>query len=181
MINRILVTLLFLCSLNLSAQELITGDFELVNHHGEKVTQASYRGKYRLVFFGFTSCPIICPTTMFDISRTLQQLGPQAKQIQTIFITIDPLTDTVDRLSRYVNAFDINVDGLTGSIEQIAKAANAFNASYGRAKSETTDSEDIYHSAYIYLMDPEGKFIDLFGYGTSPRKMAKEIRKVLSG
>lgn len=181
MINRTLVSLLFLCSLTISAQELITGKFELVNHHGNKVTQASYNGKYRLVFFGFTSCPIICPTTLFDISQTLQLLGPQSQQIQPIFITIDPKTDTVDRLRSYVTAFDINVVGLTGSKAQIAKAASAFNVSYGRSKSKNNDLGDVYHSAYIYLMSPSGQFIDLFGYGTPPQKMAKEISKVLSG
>jgi cytochrome oxidase Cu insertion factor (SCO1/SenC/PrrC family) len=152
---------------------VISGNFRLVEHTGRAVDKHSYDGKLRLVFFGFTNCPLICPTTMAEVARVLRLLEPSEDKVQVLFITIDPEVDTVERLAEYVPAFHPAIIGLTGSEQQIHAAANGFNTIYG--KSEGVNAE-IFHSSYLYLMDSEGEFIDVFGYGTHADTIAKTVR-----
>ena len=131
---------------------LPTGEFSMINHRGEAVTEATYNGSYRLVFFGFTQCPLICPTTMTDIVMTLKLLGDQAELIQPLFITVDPDRDTVEVLSPYVAAFHPRMVGLTGTEEQVAKTAKAFNVVYGyQREDESSAVYDVYHSASVVM------------------------------
>lgn len=158
-----------------------SGRFALVDHQGNAVSERSYDGKFRLVFFGFTQCPIICPTTIFDITQALKQIDAFEMHIQPIFITIDPERDTVETLAPYITAFRSNLVGLTGSPEQIRAAAKAFNVVYGH----TEDDEDsnlytLYHTANIYLMGRNGEFLDLFGQGTSPDTIAERLAHALA-
>lgn len=158
------------------AVETVSGRFELIDHDGRSVTEASYHGKYRLVFFGFTRCPVICPTTMFEVTRALKMLGDRADRVQPLFITIDPGNDTVDVVASYVEHFHPSVVGLTGSHQQIAAVAESFNVAYGGVED---GSEEIYHSTYLYLMNEDGSFLDVFGYGAKAATIIEALDKVL--
>lgn len=160
------------------ATDTVSGRFELVDQHGKTVTEASYEGRLRLVFFGFTRCPVICPTTMIEVSRLMNDLGERSSQVQPIFITIDPNNDTTEMLASYVSHFHPAVAGLTGTQEQIATAAKSFNVTYGGTSGDAQDAE-IYHSSYLYLMDRDGSFIDVFGYGAKAATIMDELEKYL--
>ncbi len=179
--NTILATIVLgvLCvaGRNVPADEPVTGRFALTDHHGNAVTEASYDGRYRLVFFGFTRCPVICPTTMLEVSRVMNRLGDRSERVQPLFITIDPDNDTVDVVADYVGHFHPSVVGLTGDPRQIAAAAEAFNVTYGGTDD---DSTEIYHSSYLYLMDEDGSFLDVFGYGAKAETIVEAIDDYLS-
>lgn len=160
------------------AQELISGEFQLIDHRGNLVSKANYNGKLRLVFFGFTECVAICPTTMAQVARVMKLLDDQSYHVQPIFITIDPQNDNILRLSGYVTAFHPAIVGLTGNAQQIDLAAKGFNATYGRHKAES-NADSFYHSAFLYLMDREGEFLHLFGYGTSAKTIVEKVRHYL--
>lgn len=160
------------------AADTVTGHFELVDHHGQTVTEASYEGRLRLVFFGFTRCPVICPTTMVEVTRVMGQLGERSGQVQPIFISIDPDNDTTDVVASYVGHFHPAVVGLTGTREQIANAARSFNVTYGGTNVGAQDVE-IYHSSYLYLMDRDGGLIDIFGYGAKAATIIDKLEKYL--
>lgn len=164
------------------ADDVISGKFNLIDHHGNPVSESSYPGKLKLVFFGFTNCPVVCPTTMADVARVERLLGERSHQLQVLFITIDPEYDTVSRLATYVAAFNPSIVGLTGSTQQIKQAAKGFNATYGRTPvSGMTGESEIFHSTYLYLMDSEGKLVDLIGYGTRPAVIVEKISQYLQG
>lgn len=167
-------------SFNCLAKEVVPGNFNLIDHHGKPVSERSYAGKLQLVFFGFTHCPVVCPTTLADIARVEQLLGERSHQLQPLFITIDPEHDTVSHLAAYVAAFDSSVVGLTGSAQQIKQAAESFNVTYGRSPVTGLPGEsEIFHSTYLYLMDSDGKFVELIGYGTRPAVIVEKISPYL--
>ena len=151
----------------------ITGKFSLVNHHGEQVTEKTYSGTLKLVFFGFTQCPIVCPTTMADISAALTLLAGQSEQVSPLFITIDPENDTSSALADYLQFFHPRIVGLTGTSEAISDTAKNFNVTYGKANNE------IYHTTYLYIFDHEGEFLDVIGYGTAGKEIARQLRAYL--
>jgi len=163
-----------------SGKALIGGPFELTDHTGKSVSEQSYRGKLMLVFFGFTHCPDICPADLQVISSALDMIGDKAADVQPLFITIDPERDTQENLAAYMAHFHKNIRGLYGSKEQIARAAKAYRIYYKRI--EDTDSPDDYtmdHTAFMYLMDRNGKYLTHFPYGTSPEKVAETLKKSL--
>jgi protein SCO1 len=124
---------------------------------GTAVTEQSYRGKWLVIYFGYTFCPDVCPTTMMEIAGALKALGPRAEAVQAIFITVDPQRDTPNVLNEYLKSFDPRLIGLTGTPAQIAAAAKAFHVFYER--NDTGDGSYLYdHSAFIYLVNPDGKF-----------------------
>ncbi len=172
--------LLVMSLTNAHASETVSGRFELTNHHNATVTEASYNGKYRLVFFGFTRCPVVCPTTMIEVTRVMNELGERAKRVQPIFITIDPENDTVDALASYVRHFHPSVVGLTGDNQQIADAAKSFNVTFGGTDGSGDDSSEIYHSSYLYLMNEDGSFLDVFGYGAKAETIIETLDNYLS-
>ena len=131
--------------------------FALRAPNGNAVTEQSYRGKWLLVYFGYTFCPDVCPTTMMEIAGALKALGPRADAVQAIFITVDPQRDTPNVLNEYLKSFDPRLIGLTGTQAQIAAAAKAFHVFYER--NDNGDGSYQYdHSAFIYLVNPDGKF-----------------------
>jgi protein SCO1/2 len=164
-----------------SGVALVGGPFELVSHKGARVTDKNFRGKYMLVSFGYTYCPDVCPTELQVISAALDELGDKAKDIQPIFITVDPERDTVATLAQYMASFHPSYIGLTGSPDAIAKAAKAYRAYY--AKSENKGGEDYLmdHSSIIYLMDKEGTFLKHFSYGTDAHALATAIEEAIDG
>ncbi|HSA67706.1 MAG TPA: SCO family protein [Methyloceanibacter sp.] len=163
-----------------SGTALIGGPFSLVGTDGKPVTDRDFRGRYMLIFFGFTHCPDICPAELQVIAQALDQLGDKAKKVVPIFITLDPERDTPEAMTNYVKSFGGNFVGLTGSPEAIAAAAKAYRVSY--AKVENKDSPGGYsvdHSALVYLLDPDGRYVTHFSYGLSSEQMAEKLGKLL--
>ncbi len=161
----------------------IGGPFTLTNHRGEIVTERDYLGKHTLIFFGFTHCPDICPTTMNEIAFALDQLGGKAKDVNAVFVTIDPGRDNPEALGDYMELFDKRITGLTGTPEQIAGVAKAFRIFYTKnisAEEQAKPKEDRFylmdHSSITYLMSPTGEFIRHYSYGTPAKALADDIR-----
>lgn len=134
----------------------IGGPFELTTHRGETLTDEDLRGKPYLVFFGFTHCPDVCPTTLYELTGMLADLGPNADKITPLFITVDPERDTQELLASYMTSFDPRIVALWGTKEQTDKAVKAFAAYYEKVPLGGNYTMD--HTAGIYLFDDEGKF-----------------------
>ena len=155
----------------------IGGPFSLIDDSGTPRTDAEFRGKLMLVYFGYTHCPDACPTALQDMADALAQLGPQADEIVPIFITIDPARDTVAYLKGYAEQFDAHFVSLTGSPEQVAAAAKAYRVYYRKATDTPNYLMD--HSSIVYLMGRDGKFLMHFTPDTTPDQMADALRKYL--
>jgi protein SCO1/2 len=160
---------------------LIGGPFTLVGRDGKPVTDRAFRGKYMLVFFGFTHCPDICPAELQVMAAALDELGPKANDIIPIFITLDPERDTPPVVTGYVMNFSPRFVGLTGSPEQIAEAAKAYRVTYSKFQEEGAKPDDytIDHSALVFLMGKDGEYLTHFAYGTPAAKMAETLRRYL--
>ncbi len=159
-----------------SGKALIGGPFELIGKEGKTITDKDFRGRYMLVFFGFTHCPDICPAELQVMSAVLDDLGSDADKVVPIFITLDPERDTADAVTNYVQNFGPNFVGLTGSPAAIEKAAKAYRISYRKFQDESMgDNYSIDHSALAYLMGPDGQFLTHFPYGTPPEKIAETL------
>jgi cytochrome oxidase Cu insertion factor (SCO1/SenC/PrrC family) len=164
-----------------SGAALVGGPIELVSHKGENVTDKDFRGKYMLVSFGYTYCPDVCPTELQVISAALDELGEKARDIQPIFITIDPERDTVATLAQYMPSFHPSYIGLTGRPEAIAKAAKAYRVYYSKSENKSGGDYLMDHSSIIYLMDKEGTFLKHFSYQTDAGELAKAIEEAIEG
>lgn len=140
-----------------SAQRPVDGSFELVDSMERTVTDEDFRGQWLLVFFGFTFCPDVCPTTLVDVSGVLERLGERADRVKPLFITVDPARDTPDVLGRYTGFFDARIVGLTGSQAQVTQAMRAYGVQAERVPIEGSYLMD--HSTRLYLMDPDGRFV----------------------
>jgi len=163
-----------------SGKALIGGPFTLVDQTGKTVTDQDFRGRYMLVFFGFTHCPDICPAELQVMSAALDALGPKADSVVPIFITLDPERDTQAAMGAYVKNFGPRFVGLTGSSEQIAAAAKAYRVAYSKFQQDQTSSDySIDHSALVYLMGKEGEYITHFAYGTPASQMTETLRRYL--
>lgn len=158
----------------------IGGPFELIDEKGHPVTNADYRGRWMLVFFGYTNCPDECPLTLQKMATTLQELGPRADRIAPLFITVDPVHDTPERLASYLENFDRRIVGLTGSDEQIAAVAKAYRVYYEPSQNEQSGTDLLSHSTFLYLMDPSGKLNALFSQDVTPEKLTAALRTRLS-
>lgn len=154
------------------------GPFTLVDQNGRTRTDAEFRGKLMLVYFGYTFCPDACPTALQVMTVALNMLGDKGKDVQPIFITIDPARDTPARLKEYMTNFHKRFIALTGSPEAIAKAAKAYRVYYAKAPGADAKTEDYLmdHSSIIYLMDRKGLYITHFTDGSNPEDLANAIR-----
>ncbi len=160
---------------------LVGGPFTLVDGSGRQVTDRDFRGKYMLVYFGYTFCPDACPTTLNEVADALDHLGAKADRLQPIFVTVDPSRDTPSVMRRYVAAFTPRLIGLTGSDEQIAKVAREYRVYY--AKHPTGPGPNDYamdHSSVLYLMGPDGRFIAPIRADEDGSQMAAELAKLMS-
>jgi protein SCO1 len=163
-----------------SGAALIGGPFSLVGGDGKPVTDRDFRGRYMLIFFGFTHCPDICPAELQVVAQALEQLGDKAKNVVPIFITLDPERDTPEAMANYVKSFGPNFVGLTGSPEAIAAAAKAYRVAYSKVENKEAPGDySVDHSALVYLMDPEGRYVTHFSYGLSADQMAEKLGKSL--
>lgn len=175
---RLAVCALVVCSPG-SAEDVVKGDFELIDHHGQVVTEHSYDGKLRLVYFGFTSCPDVCPTMLFEVARVMRHLGEDASNVQPLFISVDIETDTPAILASYVAAFHPALVGLSGSKQQLDAVAASFNVTYGveRAAGSESGIDSVFHSSYLFLMDRDNKFLDVFGHGAKASAIEARLRE----
>lgn len=158
----------------------IGGPFELVDSTGRTVSSESFRGKWLMIYFGYTSCPDACPTALSDMAAALDQLGAEASKVQALFITVDPERDTPSVLADYVKAFDPRIVGLSGNVEQIAAATKAYKVYYRKQEPEADGSALVEHTSIIYVMDPAGRFVTNFSHETAPEKMAASLRHLLA-
>jgi protein SCO1/2 len=156
----------------------ISGHFALQTVDGREVTDATYRGKWLLVYFGYTSCPDICPTVLLRVGQALDALGPLAGRVQPIFITVDPERDTAQRLATYMAAFKSRVVGLRGAPGQIRAAAREFHAYY-RARGLGNGEYTVDHSSFLYLVTPEGRFAKLLADTLPVAQLTDELRAVV--
>lgn len=157
----------------------VGGSFNLTTHTGEAFTQTNLKGKAHAIFFGFTNCPEVCPTTLFELTGVLQELGGDADQIVPVFITVDPARDTPQFLTDYLSAFDSRIIALYGSDEETATAARAFKATYKKVPLDGADYT-MDHTAIIYLMDRNGHFFDKIDYREDHQSQIEKIRRVIA-
>jgi protein SCO1/2 len=163
-----------------TGKALIGGPFTLVDQTGRTVTDQDFRGRYMLVFFGFTHCPDVCPAELQVMSASLDELGPKADEIVPIFITLDPERDTQEAMGAFVKNFGSRFVGLTGSPEAIAAAADAYRVAYAKIYEDTRNPDySIDHSGLVYLMGKDGEYITQFPYGTPAAKMTETLRRYL--
>ena len=158
----------------------VGGPFQLVDSSGRTVNQELLKGKWSVVFFGFTHCPDICPTTLFEMAQVEPLLGPRGKDVQTVFVSVDPGRDTPQQVAAYIAnpAFPKRLVGLTGSDAQVAATAKAYRVYYQK-QGEGADYT-VNHAAYSYLMTPKGRFACVLPYGQGPEKTAAKIQAAIA-
>jgi protein SCO1/2 len=153
--------------------------FSLTDHTGKPRTLADYKGKVAIVFFGYTQCPDVCPTTMAEMASVMQKLGPQADQVQVLFITLDPERDTPQLLASYVPAFDKRFVGLYGTPEQTAKTAKDFKVFYSKVPGKEPGSYTIDHMAGSYVFDKDGRLRLFLRHGVTADSIVHDVRQLL--
>jgi protein SCO1 len=157
-------------------REPVGGPFELIDHSGHARTERDFRGQLMLVYFGFTWCPDVCPTDLQAIGLAMDKLGIDAAKVQPMFVTVDPERDTSTHLADYVKLFHPRLIGLTGSAKAIRKAADVYKVYYARVDLNKDAGYTVDHTAFIYLMDRDGKYLGFFPPGTSADRMVEVIR-----
>ncbi len=155
-------------------------DFRLTDHHGKRRTLEDFRGKVVLIFFGYTQCPDVCPTTMAELKSVMQELGPDAQRVQVLFVTLDPERDTRELLANYVPAFDPSFLGLYGDLETTANTAKEFRVFYQKQPGPTPSSYTLDHTAGSYVFDPQGRVRLFVRYGgDNGAKLVADLRTLL--
>ncbi|MFN8061659.1 MAG: SCO family protein [Vicinamibacterales bacterium] len=152
------------------------GDFTLTDHHATPFSLTQLRGKFVLVFFGYTLCPDVCPMTMSKITRAFEILGPAKTQVETLFISVDVDRDTPAVLADYVKAFDVPVTGLTGTREEVDAVVGRYNAAYEIVPSASAGGPTVTHTTYTYLVDRRGKLRHLFRHNDTAETIAKMVQ-----
>ncbi len=160
-------------------------DFQLTNQDGKKVKLSDFKGKYLLIFFGYTYCPDVCPTTMLRIKETLDELGDYKKYVKVLFISVDPERDTPEALKKFISFYDPTgeyIEGLTGTPEEIKKVAKQFKAYYKKVPIENKEVGYLVdHSAYIYLIDPKGILRLIYRPANDdPKRIAEDIKQIIN-
>lgn len=155
-------------------------DFSLTDHNGQARRLADFRGKVVAVFFGYTHCPDVCPTTLSDFAAALKQLGPLAAQVQVIFVTVDPQRDTPELLKLFVPAFHPGFLGMYTDAASLQALANEFKVVYQKSSVKADDDYLIDHSAGTYVYDAQGNLRLLMPYGSSPDVIANDLRTLLT-
>jgi protein SCO1 len=156
----------------------VGGPFTLTDQDGRTVTETDFKGKPFLVFFGFTHCPDICPAALFDMSETFRRLGPDAEKVSALFISVDPERDTPEKLKDYLQSFHPRISALTGTQEQIEAVTKAYKA-YAKKVPLDGGEYTVDHSAVVYLMDREGRFVAPFNLKRPADESAKDLRRYL--
>ncbi|MEB0134268.1 SCO family protein [Actimicrobium sp. CCC2.4] len=154
-------------------------DFALTDHNGKARTLADFKGKAVLVFFGYTQCPDVCPTTMAEMATVMKELGPQADKVQVLFVTLDPERDTQALLSQYVPAFDARFLGLYGDNAATVAVAKEFKIFYQKVAGKSADSYTIDHTAGSYVFDPQGRVRLFVKHGQGAAPIAHDLKLLL--
>lgn len=163
-----------------SGRALVGGPFTLTDQTGKTVTDKDFRGRYMLVFFGYTHCPDICPAGLQLISAALDKIGDKANNVTPVFVSVDPQRDTPETLAAYVKNFSDRVVGLSGTPEQVAAIAKAYRVFYEKTPNENDPSSyGMNHTSIIYLMGPDGEYVSHFTAMTSLDDMVEKLGKIL--
>ncbi len=159
----------------------VGGPFTLVDHNGRTVTNRDFYGNYLLIYFGYTYCPDVCPTSLIMMTDAMERLGEGEEKITPILITIDPERDSPEHLKAYVPHFHPRLVGLSGTLDQIAAVNKAYKVYSEKVFEEGWGVEEyfVYHSDAVYFMGPDGKYLDHFGSGTTPKIMATRMRTAM--
>ena len=154
-------------------------DFRLTDHNGRPRTMADFRGKVVVIFFGYTQCPDVCPTTLSEMRQVMQLLGKDADRLQVLFVTVDPARDTRQLLSTYVPSFNPTFLGLYGDTAATEKVAKDFKIIYRQSPGKTAESYTVDHTAASLVFDPAGQLRLFINYGLGADKIAPDIKKLL--
>jgi protein SCO1/2 len=157
------------------------GELRLTDHNGKARTLADFRGKVVLVNFGYTQCPDVCPTTLADLASAMKKLGPDASQVQVLFVTVDPKRDKPELLRQYLPAFDPAFLGLYGDEDATKKVTRDFKIYAQERPGKTPDSYTVDHAAQTFVYDRNGKLRLVMGYGMAPEAIASDVRILLNG
>jgi len=163
---------------NVVAPAAIGGPFQLTDQAGQTVTETSLQGRPTLIFFGFTHCPDVCPTSLFEMSEVLKAMGKDADRVNAYFISVDPERDTTEAMKDYLSSFDPHLKGLTGNAEQTAKVISDYRV-YARKVPLKDGSYTMDHTALIYLMDRDGRFVSPFNLNRTPEDAASDLKHYL--
>jgi len=156
----------------------IGGPFQLTDQAGQTVTEKAMQGRPTLIFFGYTHCPDVCPTTLFEMSEVLRVMGKDADRLNAYYISVDPDRDTVSSMKDYLSSFDPRLKGLTGSPDQIAKVLSEYRV-YAKKVPLKDGDYTMDHTALIYLMDRDGKFVAPFNLNRKPEEAAADLKRYL--
>ena len=151
----------------------------LTDHTGKKRNLSDFKGKVVALFFGYTHCPDVCPTTMYDLKNAMKLLGEQSDQVQVLFVTVDPQRDTQEVLAQFVPAFDKRFIGLRGSLQETAETLGSFKVFYSKIEGKSKDDYTVDHSAGIYVFDKKGNVRLYMNYGEKSADMASDLGKLM--
>lgn len=163
-----------------TGKALVGGPFSLTDASGRRVTEKDFAGRKMLVFFGFTSCPDVCPGGLQVIASALEKLGPKADKIAPVFITLDPERDTPAKVGEYVKSFSPRLTGLSGTLEEATAAAKAYRVYYKKVPGSDAGSYTLDHTSIIYLMDENGQYQAHYPYPVTVDELAKRLDNALS-
>jgi len=156
----------------------IGGPFQLTDQNGKPFTEKSLKGKPTLIFFGYTHCPDVCPTSLFEISEVLRALGADADKVNAVFVSVDPERDTPATMKDYLSSFDPHLEGLSGDPAETAKVLTAYRV-YAKKVPGKDGDYTMDHTALIYLMDRDGRFVSPFNMKRSPEEAAADLKRYL--
>ena len=162
----------------IAAPSAIGGPFRLTDQNGKTITDQDFKGHPFLVFFGFTHCPEVCPTALFDISEIFGKLGPDADKVNALFVTVDPERDTPQALKEYLSSFNPRLIGVGGDADALAAVAKAYRVYYKKVPLKDGDYT-MDHTALVYLMDRGGKFVAPFNLKRTPEQSAADLKRYL--
>lgn len=160
----------------------VGGSFTLVTDEGETVTEADFEGRPTAYFFGFTHCPDVCPTTLFEMSTWLEALGDDADDLNVVFVTVDPERDGQEEMARYLDSFDERIVGLTGEPDAVEEMTKAWRVYVAKVPvEEGSDEYTVDHTASVFLMDAEGEFFGTIGFGEDEEMAVGKLRRLVAG
>ncbi len=158
----------------------IGGPFTLTDHTGNRRALSDFSGRFTLLYFGFTSCPDICPTDLYSMSKAIEELGADGEKVNLVFVTLDPERDTPEKLSQYISLFHPRLVALTGTPAEIRHAASLYKVYFQKTRlGEGEDNYTVDHSAFVYLLNPEGRYLGFYPPNTSPDRIAQIVRQWL--
>lgn len=159
----------------------VGGPFSLVDHTGQPVTEEKFLGTPTAYFFGFTHCPDVCPTTLFEMSRWLEELGTDAERLDAVFVTVDPERDGPEEMALYLSSFDERITGLTGDPEAVAAMTRSWRVYVAKVENESDpDGYAVDHTASVYLMDSQGRFFGTIAYGEADDIALQKLRRLIA-